>query len=243
MNLSSSANVISSSYSGGMRRKLSVAISLIGDPRIVFLDEPTTGMDPVSRRQIWAVIERAKKGKVIVLTTHSMEEADILGDKIGTKQYYSNIFKGNHVELLVDSLSLPILAAKENQQVIQRDFLYFSPLVVQEIPFLLRRNQHVLSFLVVLYSLGIMAKGKLRVIGSSLHLKQKFGAGYHLAVGINHLKHVTDVSKFFESNIKGSILYEPAVDNYMSFLIPQTATPQLVRVNFYECSNGEGFFL
>lgn len=53
-----------------------------GDPEIVYLDEPTTGMDPSSRRATWDIIEAAKKGRAIVLTTHSMEEADILGDRI-----------------------------------------------------------------------------------------------------------------------------------------------------------------
>lgn len=57
-----------------MKRRLSVALALLGDPGIVFLDEPTTGMDPVSRRQVWDIIERAKKNRAIVLTTHSMEE-------------------------------------------------------------------------------------------------------------------------------------------------------------------------
>ena len=53
-----------------------------GDPKIVFLDEPTTGLDPISRRATWDIIEAAKPGRAIVLTTHSMEEADILGDRI-----------------------------------------------------------------------------------------------------------------------------------------------------------------
>lgn len=57
-----------------MKRRLSVALALLGDPGMVFLDEPTTGMDPVSRRQVWDIIERAKKNRAIVLTTHSMEE-------------------------------------------------------------------------------------------------------------------------------------------------------------------------
>ncbi len=69
-------------YSGGMKRRLSVAISAIGNPRIIFLDEPTTGMDPVSRRDVWALIQDLKKDKTIVLTTHAMEEADILADRI-----------------------------------------------------------------------------------------------------------------------------------------------------------------
>ena len=53
-----------------------------GDPDIVYLDEPTTGMDPISRRATWDIIEAAKPGRAIVLTTHSMEEADVLGDRI-----------------------------------------------------------------------------------------------------------------------------------------------------------------
>lgn len=65
-------------YSGGMKRRLSIAVSLIGDPSIVFLDEPTTGMDPVTRKEVWRMVERAKMkaNRAIVLTTHSMEEAD-----------------------------------------------------------------------------------------------------------------------------------------------------------------------
>merc|ERR1712146_874818 len=67
---------------GGMRRRLSTSIALAVDPLIVFLDEPTTGMDPVSRRQVWNLIQREKKSRLIVLTTHSMEEADVLAHKI-----------------------------------------------------------------------------------------------------------------------------------------------------------------
>ncbi|KAJ6374152.1 hypothetical protein OIU78_029789 [Salix suchowensis] len=81
--LTESAKVRARSYSGGMRRRLSVAISLLGDPKLVILDEPTTGMDPISRRHVWDIIQNTKKGRAIILTTHSMEEADILSDRIG----------------------------------------------------------------------------------------------------------------------------------------------------------------
>jgi ABC-type multidrug transport system ATPase subunit len=81
--LTQSARVRSAAYSGGMKRRLSVAIALLGDPKIVYLDEPTTGMDPISRRYVWDIIQEAKKGRAIVLTTHSMEEADVLGDRVG----------------------------------------------------------------------------------------------------------------------------------------------------------------
>ena len=70
-------------YSGGMKRRLSLVIATIGDPKILFLDEPTTGMDPVNRRHVWSFIEKLKKDKVVVLTTHSMEEAEVLGDRVG----------------------------------------------------------------------------------------------------------------------------------------------------------------
>lgn len=70
------------SFSGGMKRRLSVAISVIGNPKIIFSDEPTTGMDPVSRRDVWSLIQDLKRDKTIILTTHAMEEADALADRI-----------------------------------------------------------------------------------------------------------------------------------------------------------------
>ncbi|KAH6573196.1 hypothetical protein BASA60_006151 [Batrachochytrium salamandrivorans] len=76
------ANVRAGTFSGGMKRRLSLVISTIGDPKIIFMDEPTTGMDPVNRRHVWSFIEKFKQNRVMILTTHSMEEADVLGDSI-----------------------------------------------------------------------------------------------------------------------------------------------------------------
>ena len=70
-------------FSGGMKRRLSVACSLMGNPRLVYMDEPSTGLDPASRRKLWELIVEGKKGRAIILTTHSMEEADVLCDRIG----------------------------------------------------------------------------------------------------------------------------------------------------------------
>ncbi|KAL0440635.1 UNVERIFIED_CONTAM: ABC transporter A family member 2 [Sesamum radiatum] len=82
--LTEAAKVRSGSYSGGMKRRLSVAIALIGEPKLkLTANSQTTGMDPITRRHVWDVIEGAKKGRAIILTTHSMEEADILSDRIG----------------------------------------------------------------------------------------------------------------------------------------------------------------
>eukprot|EP00727_Mastigamoeba_balamuthi_P010040 m51a1_g5659 hypothetical protein (868) ;mRNA; f:894559-897621 len=68
--------------SGGMRRRLSIAISLVGEPKVLFLDEPTTGLDVITRRELWDVLMRAQVGRSTVLTTHSMEEADALCQRI-----------------------------------------------------------------------------------------------------------------------------------------------------------------
>jgi len=71
-------------YSGGMKRRLSLILALIHDPQIAFLDEPTVGMDPKSRHDVWDFITGLKKnGKTIILTTHYMEEAEELCDRVG----------------------------------------------------------------------------------------------------------------------------------------------------------------
>lgn len=67
--------------SGGQKRKLSVGIAIIGDPKIIILDEPTAGVDPYSRRHLWQILQRIKRGKCILLTTHFMDEADVLADR------------------------------------------------------------------------------------------------------------------------------------------------------------------
>ena len=80
--LSKFKDLKSNQLSGGMRRRLSVAISLVGNPKIVFLDEPTTGLDPENRRQLWDILAKCKGGRAMVLTTHSMEEADVLCSRV-----------------------------------------------------------------------------------------------------------------------------------------------------------------
>ena len=72
-----------STYSGGMRRRLDIAMSLIGDPRIIFLDEPTTGLDPEGRIEVWKVIQNlADSGTTVLLTTQYLDEAEKLADRI-----------------------------------------------------------------------------------------------------------------------------------------------------------------
>jgi ATP-binding cassette, subfamily A (ABC1), member 3 len=70
-------------YSGGNKRKLSVGVALMGNPPMVFLDEPSTGMDPASRRSMWELIQKTMANRAVILTTHSMEECEALCQRIG----------------------------------------------------------------------------------------------------------------------------------------------------------------
>ena len=72
----------SKDLSGGMKRRLSVAMAFIGDSKVIILDEPTSGLDPFNRRSLWELIRNYKTGRTIILTTHYMEEADALSDRI-----------------------------------------------------------------------------------------------------------------------------------------------------------------
>jgi ABC-2 type transport system ATP-binding protein len=101
-------------YSGGMRRRLDLAMTLVGEPRLIFLDEPTTGLDPRSRRTMWEIIrELAGRGVTIFLTTQYLEEADQLADRIavldrgkivaaGTPDELKRLIPGGHHPSLDD---------------------------------------------------------------------------------------------------------------------------------------------
>ena len=111
VNLGPDKKKISSSLSGGNKRKLSVALALCAGSKLVLLDEPTAGMDLGARRLLWDMLKNYRRDKIIILTTHYMDEADVLGDRI-----------------------------------------------------------------------GIMAAGKILCLGSSLFLKNRYGAGYKLTI-------------------------------------------------------------
>ncbi|TDB91824.1 ATP-binding cassette domain-containing protein [Actinomadura sp. KC216] len=111
------AGTMVATYSGGMRRRLDLAMTLIGTPRIIFLDEPTTGLDPRSRRTMWDIIRGlTRNGVTIFLTTQYLEEADQLADKIavldggrlvaeGTSDELKRLVSGGHVRLRFKDLA------------------------------------------------------------------------------------------------------------------------------------------
>ncbi|WP_369230372.1 ATP-binding cassette domain-containing protein [Streptomyces sp. R21] len=110
-NLTEAARKPASTYSGGMKRRLDIAMTLVGNPRIIFLDEPTTGLDPRSRHNTWGIIRELVSGGVTVfLTTQYLEEADELADRIavlsdgkiaaeGTSDELKRLIPGGHLRL------------------------------------------------------------------------------------------------------------------------------------------------
>ena len=94
-------NARSQDLSGGQRQRLAVALSLVNDPELVFLDEPTTGLDPAARRSLWDIVEGLKAdGRSVLLTTHHMEEAEILCDRLAIMDH-GRILEMGTVEQLV----------------------------------------------------------------------------------------------------------------------------------------------
>jgi len=96
--------------SGGLRQRLGIAIALVNDPEVVFLDEPTTGLDPRARREVWEVLQGLKKkGKTVFLTTHYMEEAELLADTVAIISKGKIIAMGSPGELIEKNANYLVL--------------------------------------------------------------------------------------------------------------------------------------
>jgi ABC-2 type transport system ATP-binding protein len=132
--LADAAGKLAGTYSGGMRRRLDLAMTLVGDPRLIFLDEPTTGLDPRSRQTMWQIVrDLAASGVTIFLTTQQLEEADELADRIalldhgrivaeGTADELKRRIPGGHIELRfaeqreLESASRLLAATSRNEE-------------------------------------------------------------------------------------------------------------------------------
>lgn len=129
LELTEQADTLARDLSGGQQRKLCVALALVGDPKLIFLDEPSAGLDPKARRGLWSLLKSKKEGRVILLTTHFMDEADILADRkaiiskgvlqcCGSSLYLKTKFGvGYHLNMVVQPGTYQ---AEQAKQMIQR---------------------------------------------------------------------------------------------------------------------------
>lgn len=107
VDLKEKANSFVGSLSGGQKQRFSIVASLVNDPEVVFLDEPTTGLDPLARRNLWNLISKIKsQGKTIILTTHYMEEAEVLCDRIAIMES-GKILAMDDTHKLIDKAEFP----------------------------------------------------------------------------------------------------------------------------------------
>lgn len=100
MGLSSVAGKKAKTLSGGWQRRLSIAMALISEPKLLFLDEPTLGLDVIARRELWSVIKKLRSRTTVILTTHYLEEAESLSDRIGIMSHGSLVACGTAEELV-----------------------------------------------------------------------------------------------------------------------------------------------
>jgi ABC-2 type transport system ATP-binding protein len=101
VSLQDKAEAMLNELSGGLHKRVSIALALVNDPRIVFLDEPTTGLDPQARRHIWDIVEQLRgREKTVIVTTHYIEEAEFLCDRVAVMDYGKIIAEGTPNELI-----------------------------------------------------------------------------------------------------------------------------------------------
>ena len=119
MNLADKAREQYKYLSGGLRQRLGIAIALVNDPEVVFLDEPTTGLDPRARHEVWEVLLGLKKeGKTVFLTTHYMEEAELLADTVAIISRGKIIAMGSPGELIENNANYLILTLQSVDEIV-----------------------------------------------------------------------------------------------------------------------------
>ena len=117
VNLKDKAKEQYRNLSGGLKQRLGIAIAIVNDPEVVFLDEPTTGLDPRARREVWEVLQGLKeKGKTVILTTHYMEEAELLADTVAIISKGKIIAMGSPVELIKNNTNYLVLTLQSSDE-------------------------------------------------------------------------------------------------------------------------------
>ena len=111
VNLKEKANAKPANLSGGQKQRFSIACALVNDPKVLFLDEPTTGLDPQAKRNLWDLVRQLNEnGMTIVLTTHNMEEAEFLCDRLAIMDHGKIIAEGDPQELILKHAPEPPVA-------------------------------------------------------------------------------------------------------------------------------------
>jgi ABC-2 type transport system ATP-binding protein len=150
--------------SGGLRQRLGIAIALVNDPEVVFLDEPTTGLDPRARREVWEVLQGLKKrGKTVLLTTHYMEEAELLADTVAIISKGKIIAMDSPAELIatnINYLFLTLQSVDEKAFEIVRK-LGFEPVLnnTRDIRIRVEHTDHVQKILNAITEAGALYRG------------------------------------------------------------------------------------
>ncbi len=122
--LEEKAGAFGRALSGGQKQRLSLACALVGDPELLFLDEPTTGLDPASRRQLWDVVEAFKaRGRTVLLTTHYMEEASRLCDRVAVVDHGKLLALGTPGELIASLGAEQVIEVEVDGELREADLL------------------------------------------------------------------------------------------------------------------------
>jgi ABC-2 type transport system ATP-binding protein len=149
--------------SGGLKQRLGIAIALVNDPDVVFLDEPTTGLDPRARREVWDILQGLKKkGKTVLLTTHYMEEAELLADTVAIISKGKIIAMGSPGELIetnINYLFLTMQSVDEKAFEIIRKLGFEPVLSDKDIKIRVEHTDHVQKILNAITQAGALYRG------------------------------------------------------------------------------------